>query len=63
MRHPCRKAGGKRPVSRPTDEREFKAEFGCDSRRGFTPYNCDPLGFVIKEGTHTIFCMSAKTFY
>ncbi|WP_047811498.1 hypothetical protein [Desulfosporosinus acididurans] len=47
MRHPCRKAGGKRPVSRPTEEREFKAEFGCDSCRGFTTYNRGSLGFVI----------------
>ncbi|KUO70894.1 MAG: hypothetical protein APF81_08935 [Desulfosporosinus sp. BRH_c37] len=36
-------AGGKRPVSRPADERGFKAKFGNDDRKGFSPCSRDPL--------------------
>jgi len=31
-------------VFRPADESGFKAEFGYDDRKGFTPCDRDPLG-------------------
>jgi hypothetical protein len=56
MRHPCRKAGGKRPVSRPADERGVKAEFGYDSRKGVGACDRGPSGL----GEDDVFTQTAK---
>ena len=52
----CRMAGGKRPVSRPADERGVKAEFGYDSRKGVGACDRGPSGL----GEDDVFTQTAK---
>ena len=44
MRHPCRRSGGKRPVSRPALCKWLKAEFGYDDRKGVGACDRGPSG-------------------
>jgi len=49
-------------VSRPADERGFKAEFGYDDRKGFSPCDRDPrlwgLGYACGKSGRTAFTLS-----
>ena len=49
MRHPCRKAGGKRPVSRPALRKWLKTEFGYDDRKGVGACDREPSGLEDDE--------------
>jgi len=50
MRRPCRRADGKRPVSRPALWKRIKAEFGYDSRRGVGACDRGPSGLGRRRG-------------
>ena len=44
MRHPCRMAGGKRPVSRPAEESGLKPSLATTSAKASERVIADPLG-------------------
>ncbi|WP_206752173.1 hypothetical protein [Desulfosporosinus fructosivorans] len=45
MRRPCRRAGGKRPVSRPADERGLKPSLATTHAKGVGACERGPLGW------------------
>jgi len=46
MRHPCRKAGGKRPVSRPAEESGLKPSLATTTAKASERMIADPLGWA-----------------
>ena len=48
-RRPCRMAGGKRPVSRPAEERGLKPSLATDDRKGIGACDRDPLIQVLVQ--------------
>jgi len=54
-------AGGKRPVSRPADERRVKAEFGYDDSIGVGACDREPYGLgTTREGLEPVSRIAEK---
>ena len=60
MRHPCRMAGGKRPVSRPAEERGLKPSLATTSAKASERVIADPPAWDAKERKTTCFPRCGK---